>query len=311
MPGIDSITYELGAEEYSCVDIVKQYPERIPEGEDIDAYAEQWCRDRGLVKTYLETKRDITGVCRDLMERFFETAPIEPKDIELFIYGGHVEFGEPGTRPFRLAHDFGLPRTTEIFWHFIGCATGIAATRNALDRLHQSGKRHGLVLLQCVHPPEQPRVMSETVNGDGVMLLHVTTGPARYELVSHHVTALPEFWAFGLLPDGKIDPFEVIKNGVRHVREHLGDEDPNALAGIFPIYNGFAQWPRFAKALDVPLEMICLDTLADGAHIDSMDELRALADATPELEPGSKVLLYAQSLGMAYTSSLFTISNHH
>lgn len=311
MPGIDSIVYELGESWSSAKDVVRGQPELVPAGIAVDEWIQEFVDSRGLVDICMSRARSVTDVALGLLARFFDASPLSPSEIDMFIYGGMVEFGEGGGRPFRLAHEVGLPEHAEIFWHFIGCATGISAVPLALDRLRSRGRRHALVLLQCIlgdDNPEHPRVMAETVCGDGMMLLHVTTEPARWELVSSHVSSLPRFYAYGLTPEGTIDPFAVIKHGVRHIRAHLGEDGARQLAGLYPVYNGFAQWRRFAKALSIPVEIVDVDTLKNGGHIDSMDPLRGLADASSELEDGAKLLLYAQSLGMSFNTALFTLS---
>lgn len=312
MPGIDSIVYELGERWSPVEEIVRRQPELVPAGADAEEWIEEFVTSRGLAEICTEPSRGATEVALELIARFFDASPLDPSDVDMFIYGGMVEFGEGGGRPFRLAHEVGLPEHAEIFWHFIGCATGISSIPLALDRLRSRGRRHALVLLQCIlgdDNPEHPRVMAETVCGDGMMLLHVTTEPARWELASSHVTSLPRFYAYGLTPEGTIDPFAVIAHGVRHIRGHLGPEGAQQLSGIYPVYNGFAQWARFARALSIPVDVVDVETLRHGGHIDSMDPLRGLADASEELDEGSQVLLYAQSLGMSFNTALLTLSD--
>jgi hypothetical protein len=314
MPGIDSILYELGSEWRPAVDIVREHGDQAPPGADVDEWAEEFCRERGLVEVCVEPERPVYEVAKGLMEQFFQTASVRPQDIDLFIYGGSAEFGEPGTRPFRLAHELGLPQRAELFWHFIGCATGVSAAKLALDHLEKTGGKHALILQPChFHDThDNPRVLVSTVCGDGIMLQHVTTGPARWEILSQHVSSRPDFYAFGLTPDGTIDPLEVIKHGVGHVKAHVGEEVKD-LKGVYLVYNGFAVWNRFARALGIPVERLDLETLARGGHIDSLDPLRGMVDHTADMEPGSRVLMYAQSLGLAFNTTLIevTANNGH
>lgn len=309
MPGIDDILYRLGSTWHSAADIVRQHPAAVPPTQDPETWIKAFCADRGLDRICVEHDRGPTELLHELMREFFDTSGVAPGEVEMLIYGGFVEFGEAGGRPFRLTHELGLPATTEVFWHFIGCATGISAVNIALARLAATGKQHALILLNCIRndsDPDRPRVTVDTVCGDAVMLLHVTTGPARWEVVSNRVTCAPEHHAYGLLPEGRADPFGIIRHGVGHIRDHVGDAVPG-LAAILPVYSGFAQWPRFAKALGIPADRIRLDTLAEGGHINCVDPLRLLADLTPQLPPGADILLYSQSLGLAFDTTLISL----
>ncbi|MDN5856905.1 MAG: hypothetical protein L0K86_29530, partial [Actinomycetia bacterium] len=226
--------------------------------------------------------------------------------IDLLIYGGEIEHGEGGSRPFRLAHEFDMPDTIRFMWHFMGCATGLSAVTTALEHLHASGGTDALVLLNCTIRDEvaHPRFMADMVCGDAVMLLHVTTRPATWEVVWDHSTAMTKHADYGFDPSVPLDPFVIVQRGVAHLREHLGPCGVDGIAAIMPVYNGFAQWPRFARALAYPVERIRLDTLPRGAHIDSIDPLRSLAELDDEFEPGSEIVLYAQTLGITFNSVL-------
>lgn len=306
MAGIDYIGFSLGSQTIDCVDIVKDFTQKKPADADPVDWAKEFCASRNLDTVCVERTRGITDVFRELLSGFFDTSSVSGSDIDLLIYGGEIEHGEGGSRPFRLAHEYGLPDTVQFMWHFQGCATGLSAINTAIERLTAMGGTDALILLNCTIRDEaaHPRFMADMVCGDALMLLHVTTRAGMWEIVSTHTTALTEFSQYGFDPQVGLDPFVIVQHGVKHLREHLGDKDVGEIDAILPVYNGFAQWPRFARALGYPAERIRLDTLPNGAHIDSIDPLRSLSELDTEFDPGSEVLLYAQTLGITYNSML-------
>lgn len=311
MAGIDHIAFSLGSESIPCVDIVRNFTAKKPPDADPDEWAEEFCRSRNLDTVCVERTRGITDVFRSLLGDFFGSAQVSGKDIDLLVYGGEIEHGEGGSRPFRLAHEFDLPDTVQFMWHFQGCATGLSAVNTALERLQAMDGTDALVLLNCTILDEaaHPRFMADMVCGDAVMLLHVTPRPAEWDVVSTHTTAMTEHSRYGFDPQVALDPFVIVQNGVKHLREHLGGRPLDEIDAILPVYNGFAQWPRFARALDYPAERIRLDTLPNGAHIDSIDPLRSLSELEQEFRPGSHAMLYAQTLGITFNSMLLRRRN--
>lgn len=306
MAGIDHISFSLGSDSVPCTQIVRDFTAKMPPGADPDDWAAEFCRSRNLDTVRVERSRGITDIFRGLLADFFDAGEVSGKDIDLLVYGGEIEHGEGGSRPFRLAHEFAMPDTVQFMWHFQGCATGLSAINTALERLRAIDGTDAVVLLNCTILDEgaHPRFMADMVCGDAVMLVHVTRRPARWEVVSTHTTAMTEHNDYGFNPAVTLDPFVIVQKGVDHLRSHLGSRSVSDIDALLPVYNGFAQWPRFARALGYPVERIRLDTLPDGAHIDSIDPLRSLIELDGEFGTSAQVVLYAQTLGITFNSML-------
>jgi hypothetical protein len=300
LPSIIGITYRLGSEKLSALEVVSAAARTLPgQVMDVDAFVDA----KALRWVYVEPSADPEPLLRSAVCELLDRFPVAHR-IETVVYGGQVDHDSRGAIPFKLAHEIGVPSTCRVMWHFAGCGTALSAID--LTTRITSPDSYGLVLLNCVVDTSvHPRVMADMLCGDAVMAILVGPGEIGWSIRKYAVSNLLKNHSFALVEGVSQDSLEVLAAGVVHVKTHHLPAELDGVDGLFPVFNGFANWSLFSRRLGIDQKVIRTENTYDGAHIDSIDPVRALVDHDERVSGGvGTALLYAQTLGNTFHTLL-------
>lgn len=300
LPSILGITYRLGSDKKSASEVVNaamntSAGRAMDAGEFVEAKQLRW--------VYVEPSADPEPLLRSAVDELLEKFPVAPR-IETVIYGGQVDHDSRGAIPFKLAYEIGVPPSCRVMWHFVGCGTALSAIDLAVSVTRPDS--YALVLLNCVVDTSvHPRVMADMLCGDAVMAILVGPDEIGWKIRKYAVSNLLKNHSFALVEGIAQDSLEVLAAGVAHIQSNHQPDELAGVDGVFPVFNGFANWSLFSRRLGIDQKAVRTENTYDGAHIDSIDPVRALVDCDAAA-PGEigTALLYAQTLGNTFHTLL-------
>ncbi|MFM9379096.1 hypothetical protein [Gordonia sp. VNK21] len=300
LSSIVGITYRLGNEKLSASEVVAE-ASKAASGQAVDPG--QFVDEKALRWVYVEPSADPEPLLRSAVGELLERFPVAHQ-IETVIYGGQIDHDSRGAIPFKLAHEIGVPSTCRVMWHFVGCGTALSAVDLAANIT--APESYALILLNCVVDTSvHPRVMADMLCGDAVMAILLGPGDTGWSIRKYATSNLLKNHSFALVEGVSQDSLEVLAAGVDHVKAHHPPAELARIDGLFPVFNGFANWSLFSRRLGIDQKVIRTDNTYDGAHIDSIDPVRAFADYVATTPRGiDTALLYAQTLGNTFHTLL-------
>lgn len=300
LSSILGITYRLGSEKFSASEVVADAA-KASTGQDVNP--DEFIDAKALRWVYVEPSGDPEPLLRNAMVELLERFPVA-NQIETVIYGGQIDHDSRGAIPFKLSHEIGVPSTCRVMWHFVGCGTALSAIDLAAT-IAPPGS-YALILLNClVDTLVHPRVMADMLCGDAVMAILVGPEAAGWNIRKYATSNLLKNHSFALVEGVAQDSLEVVAAGVRHVKAHHSPAELTSIDGLYPVFNGFANWSLFSRRLGINQDVIRTENTYDGAHIDSIDPVRAFIDHAAATAGGvDTALLYAQTLGNTFHTLL-------